>query len=439
MPHQVKTRGMGLELPLQVISPVINELVPCRDISVLSLSTLDPYPGVAHPTILIPVGQDSALEMDIHGSHFVASTHPRFTFKYEGSIRVYNWETGTMLAVRADSLYSCEPVVMTVLSQEIIYPCDGFFLLTEELVVCYVTGRGPTDHFAIFRIPDTQNATPSVPPTLTSAPLCIFNLPHPTRGKKWYLNRGRTGSSYTSCPPPADSSVPFYSSGKRLLLSLWLLPSRGSWRNPDCSLVVPLRTLLNMIPSEKTRSTVVFDWDAWGPTGSRLLSGVGARQMSLQFGWKIARLGPPDSSTSPPGTSREVGITVYDFNPLPFHGHIDATESGEMIPQEFEAGGGERSRGVVTSPSPCPEFVGLDGVQTSLPYRVTSAPFEIRGRAADPVDYEISLGEDGMIVWTHVGSTAGHHGLPKDVLADDCTVLAHPRLRCSYYLVREVV
>jgi len=152
--------------------------------------------------------------------------------------------------------------------------------------------------------------------------------------------------------------------------------------------------------------------------------------MSVQFGWKIARPGPPDLLTVPSGTSREVGITVYDFNPLPFHGPSSATEGGKREPQEFEAEAGERSRRVVTSPSPCPEFAGLGGVQTSLPYRVTSAPFEICGRAADPVDYEISLGEDGMIVWTHVGRTAGLH----DTLAD-VAHLAHPRVRYAYYLM----
>lgn len=130
--------------------------------------------------------------------------------------------------------------------------------------------------------------------------------------------------------------------------------------------------------------------------------------MSLQFGWKIARLGPPDLSTVPQGALREVGITVYDFNPLPFLGLPDVTE-GNKVPQDSEAEAGERSRRVVTSPSFCPDSVELDGVQTSLPYRVTSAPFEIRGRPIDSVHYEISLGEDGMIVWTHVGSIAGHY------------------------------
>ena len=213
--------------------------------------------------------------------------------------------------------------------------------------------------------------------------------------------------SYRSCPPPKNSSVPFYSSGKRQLLSLWLLPSRTFWRNPDCSLIVPLRTLLGHIPSKPHSYTTVFDWDDWGPAGSRLLTGVEARQIGLQFGWKIARLGPLDMSTAPQGTSREVGITVYDFNPLPFYGSLGVTESGEK--SEVETRG--MSRRAVTSPSSCPDSVELDGVQTSLPYRITSAPFEIRGRATDPVHYEISLGEDGMIVWTHVSSVASYHTL----------------------------
>lgn len=119
--------------------------------------------------------------------------------------------------------------------------------------------------------------------------------------------------------------------------------------------------------------------------------------MSLQFGWKVARLGPSDPSAIPQGTSTEVGITVYDFNPLPFHGQSGATDDPEV---EVEG----RLKRVVTSPSYCPDTVELDGVQTLLPYRVTSVPFEIRGRPTDSVHYEISLGEDGMIVWTHVGS-----------------------------------
>jgi len=288
---------------------------------------------------------------------------------------------------------------------EIIYPCDDFFLLTEELVACYVTGRGPTDrpsHFAIFRVPDAKSAAASGTSPRMRTPLCAFDLPHPTGGKNWYLTQGRLNSTYNSCPPPGDTSVPFYSSGKRLLLTLWLLPSRMSWRNPDCSLVVPLRTLLHLIPSKPAPSTVVFDWDVWGPTGSRLFGGVEARQMSFQFGWKIARLGSLDPSTVPQRTPREVGITVYDFNPLPFHGSPDVTESGKRLFQEFEAGGEERLRRVVTSPSSCPGSVELDGIQTSLPYRVTSAPFDIRGRVIDPANYEVTLGEDGMIVWTHL-------------------------------------
>jgi len=356
------------------------------DIRILSLSTFGPYPDVAHPAIRIPVEQDLAVEIDICGSYFVASTHVRFTFKYEESILVYNWRAGTMLA-------------------EIIYPCDDFFLLTEELVACYVTGRGPTDrpsHFAIFRVPDAKSVAAFGSPPVISTPLCSFNLPHPTGGKNWYLTQGRLNCTYRSCPPPKDPSVPFYSSGKRLLLTLWLLPSRTFWRNPDCSLVVPLRTLLHLIPSKPAPSTVVFDWDAWGPTGSRLLSGVEARQMSLQFGWKIARLGSPDPSTVPQGTSKGVGITVYDFNPLPFHGPPDVTESDKKALWESGTEGGGRLRRVVTSPSSCPDSVELEGIQTSLPYRVTSVPFEIRGRAADPAHYEVTLGEDGMIVWTHL-------------------------------------
>lgn len=333
----------------------------------------------------------------------MASTHIRFTFKYEESIHVYNWKTGKILAVSIGLRNSCVHALTRLFSQEIFYPCDDFFLLTEEFVACYVTGRGPTDrpsHFAIFRVPGPEDATPSESTPPTRAPLCIFTLPHPTGRKNWYLTQGRMNSSYRSCPPPKDPSVPFYSSGKRLLLSLWLLPSRAFWRNPDCSLIIPLRTLINHIPSKPASCTTIFDWGVWGPTGTRLLTGVEARQMSLQFGWKIARLGPPDLLTVPQGTLREVGITVYDFNPLPFHGPPDVTEGDKKASQDSEAESGERSRRVVTSPSYCPDSVELDGIQTSLPYRVTSAPFEIRGR---PPDYEISLGEDGMIVWTHVG------------------------------------
>lgn len=265
-----------------------------------------------------------------------------------------------------------------------------------------MTKRGPTDHFAIFRVPDTEDAADSAPPPINS-PLCIFNLPRPTGGGHWYLNRGRANYSHRSCPPPADPSIPFYSPGKRLLLSLWLLRSPGSWRNPECSLVIPMRTFLNLVPSEPAPSMVVFDWDAWGPAGSRFFTGAESKQMSLQFGWKIARPGPADLPAVPPENSREVGITVYDFNPLPFHGPPSATENGKGISREFEAGVGERSRRVVTSPGPRPSFVGLGEVQTCLPYRATSASFEIGGRAVNPIDYEISLGEDGMIVWTHVG------------------------------------
>jgi hypothetical protein len=137
--------------------------------------------------------------------------------------------------------------------------------------------------------------------------------------------------------------------------------------------------------------------------------------MSLQLGWKIARLGPPDLSTVPQGTLREVGITVYDFNPLPFHGPPDVTEGNKKVPQDIEVEAGDRSRRVVTWPSFCPDSVELDGIQTSLPYRVTSAPFEIRGRPTDSVHYEISLGEDGMIVWTHVGSIVGYRALIEHV------------------------
>lgn len=309
-----------------------------------------------------------------------------------------------MLAVRINPLHFHEPAIVTQFPKEIFYPCDDFFLLTKDLVACYAIGRGPADHFAIFRVPDAENTTSSAPSVLITTPFCVFNLPHLTGGKNWYLHQGRMNRSHRCCPPPTDSSIPFYSSDTRQLLSLYLLPSRRSRRNPDCSLIIPLRTLLNLVPTEPAPSTVVFDWDAWGPAGSRLLSGVEARQMSFQFGWKIARLGPPDPSTVPSGTSREVGITVYDFNPLLFHGPPDVAERGKKVAQEFEADAGQRSRRVVTSPSSCPDSLGLDGIQTSLPYRVTSASFEIRGRTTDPIHYEISLGEDGMIVWTHVCS-----------------------------------
>ena len=315
-----------------------------------------------------------------------------------------------MLAVGVNHLHSCELVLMTLLSKEILYPCDDFFLLTEGLVACYVTKREPADHFAIFRVPDTENET-SVTPPLITIPLCVFNLPRPTGRKNWYLRQGKTNRSYRSCPPPTDSSIPFYSSDRRQLLSLSLLPSRTSRRHPFCSLIVPVQTLLDLVPTEPDPSTVIFDWDAWGPAGSRLLSGVETRRMSLQFGWKIAQLGHPDPSTLPPGTSREAGITVYDFNPSSFHGPQDVTASGKRAPQGFEVESGRRLRRVVTSPSSCPDSVGLYGIQTSLPYRVTSAPFEVCERATDLVHYEISLGEDGMIVWTHVSSIADHHAL----------------------------
>ena len=234
-------------------------------------------------------------------------------------------------------------------------------------------------------------------------PFCVFNLPPTTGGRNWCLGQGMGHNSFGTCPPPTGLSIPFYYSGKRLLLSLWLSPPRTSPRNPDCVLVIPLRTLLNHILSKPDPSLVVLDWDTWGPTGSRLFAGVEARQLSPQFGWKITRLSPPNQPAIP-SASREVRVTVYDFNPLPFHGLPDITENNKWAPQESEADAGGISRMVVTSPSSCLDVVGLGRIQTSLPYRVTSAPFKIRGRANDPVNYEISLGEDGMIVWTHVGS-----------------------------------
>ena len=393
---------------LEWLHSLLTLFTPSRELHILSLPTLEPYPGVAKPVIFLPVELDSTVELDIYESHFAASAHPNLTYKYEGSAYVYNWRTGKMLTVRVDLLHSCELAIMTLFSKEIFYPCNDFFLLTEELVACYVTGRGPADHFAIFRVTDTGN----VRPRAFSLPLCIFNLPHPTGDKNWYLRQGKTNRSYRGSPPPTDPSTPFYSSDKRQLLSLCLLPTRNARRNPFCSLIVPLRTFLDLVPTEPAPSTVTFDWDAWGPTGSRLLSGVEARRMSLQFGWKIAVFGHPDLP-APPGTSREVGITIYDFNPLPFHAPQEVTESGKKALQEPDPEIGKRLRRVVTSPSSCPNSVGLRGIQTSLPYRVTSAPFEICGRATDPIHYEISLGEDGMIVWTHVSSIADHHTLPK--------------------------
>jgi len=77
-----------------------------RDIHILSLSTFKSYPDVVCPKIHIPVGQESSVEIDIHGSRFVASTHIRFTFRYENSIRVYNWRTGRMLAVSISARHS---------------------------------------------------------------------------------------------------------------------------------------------------------------------------------------------------------------------------------------------------------------------------------------------------------------------------------------------
>lgn len=74
-------------------------LICHREIHILSLSTFGPYPDVACPAIRVPVGRDSSVEIDICESRFVASTHIRFTFKYEESIYVYNWRTGKMLAV----------------------------------------------------------------------------------------------------------------------------------------------------------------------------------------------------------------------------------------------------------------------------------------------------------------------------------------------------
>jgi hypothetical protein len=289
-------------------------------------------------------------------------------------------------------------------------------------------------HFAIFRIPDMRSVAPSQEPSPTTTPLCVFDLPHSIDGKSWYLAQGRMNSSYGSCPPPNDPAVPFYSSGRPLLFFLWLLPSRSFWRSPECSLIVPLRTLLNHAPSEPTPSTTVFHWDTWGPTGTRLLSGIDARQMSLQFGWKIARLGPPDPSNMPLWPSRDVGITVYDFNPLPFHGPPDVTERAEQEP-ETDAGG--RAKRVVTSPSSCPDSAELAGVQTYLPYRITSVPFELRGRAADHDNYEISLGEDGMIVWTHVGAIAGSC-TPSEDVSTNVLAPAYSRLRCAYHLTCEV-
>ena len=327
-------------------------------------------------------------------------THPLYVQirRVHTRLQLEDWEDARC---KYPSQLPCAHLLMRPFSQEIFYPCDDFFLLNEEFVACYVTGRAPTDrpsHFAIFRVPRSESTTLYTPAQPFHAPFCAFNLPHPTGGKSWYLTpQGRMNNNYRSCPPPKDPSVPFYSPGKRLLLSLWLLPSRAFWRNPDCSLVIPLRTLLSHIPSGPGANTAVFDWSMWGPAGSRLLAGVEARQMSLQFGWKVARLGPSDPSAIPQGTSTEVGITVYDFNPLPFHGQSGATDDSEV---EVEG----RLKRVVTSPSYCPDTVELDGVQTLLPYRVTSVPFEIRGRPTDSVHYEISLGEDGMIVWTHVGS-----------------------------------
>lgn len=347
------------------------------DILILTLSTYSPYPGVAHPTISMPVGQGSWTDVCICGSIFVATTRPRNGTDLEGNMLVYNWRRGTTLA-------------------EIFYPCDYFFLLTEELVGCYVSGKGspgsPT-HFAIFRVPDTKTGCPS--PVAT--PLCVFILPHLTGGKTWYLARERVSDGYGHCPPPKNSTIPFYSPGKQILLSLWLLQSRSIWGNPECTLIIPLRTLLDHIPPDPAPSKIVFHWDAWGPSGSRLLGGgLDPRQMGLDFGWKMAKFGPADPSTMLPPSA--TGITVYDFNPLPFHGSPDAADEWGRQDSETDAEG--RLRRVVTSPSSLPDSVVPGGVRTSLPYRITFVPFELHGQATYPDGYRISLGEDAMIVWT---------------------------------------
>ncbi|OCH96054.1 hypothetical protein OBBRIDRAFT_743996 [Obba rivulosa] len=289
----------------------------------------------------------------------------------DAELLVWNWKTGVRI---------CRVIGEGVRSFAFLTPRHVLLAETE-----YGTEEGDTLGPTLFVIDVFKHADTNTDILVQSDDLCRFRLPELSDLATDYsvLIRSDPAPGWT---PHPDSKVPFYTGRHDRLFVLTLDVVETTMHLHALLMFVPSSTFTSrmdaLAPGEEHRA---FDWEDWGPTGTRLIRAP-PRQTHVWvcyvFGMKFAfkRM-----------INNNMAICVLDFNLLPVKRRQAEGRDG------MEPGLEERS--YERTPTTLPGgTVFKNPVTTSLPFRSHTLMFEVPSQGGPIPLAAVMLSEDSLIM-----------------------------------------
>ncbi|KAF8898906.1 hypothetical protein BD779DRAFT_1486128 [Infundibulicybe gibba] len=356
-----------IELPLWS-GPVINNTYR---IHLRSLTANRPHQLAAPPAVLSCIQEvedrNTTYVIQVSGDHLAVHFNTRHP-DAEGRLVVWNWKSGQVEMIISDDAIR------------------AFVFLTERhiLVSLLYYGVGPSLAILDFMQESKESHTMD-----EAVQICTFM--YPTLGPDVHPVAADIRSDPSPAWRPCSDDVPFRTAGTNRLFSVFLWIRARHYVH--CVLLcVPLSTFTSCLGLQETEGKDIFDWEAWGPRGTRMMINPdhypdvcpccvhGTRYAAIEtFGNNDLR----------------IAVDILDFNQLAIRRELrNARDTPSRLLRNPNFHLGLDRMAYVTSETVIRNNIFRDEVRTSLPYRVRAFTLD----STYIPQCAVMCSEDGVVV-----------------------------------------
>lgn len=236
----------------------------------LHLRTLsgEHHPLAAVPQIIHAVAglhADFSFLIQICGSHLAILFYDQLGASSPNSFVVWNWRTGHQQIVSNLSPFACFTIDFFCNQYIYLSEFQSFAFMTEDLILAAILRSAMEPTLQVLRVSAAYlNPVRSV----ADIPyVCELQYPELQGNLEYFLIRAEPTPTWR---PPADLKVPFFGSRKDFIFTISTRIISGD-THESIILFVPLSTLLLEVEHSHAVHRRVVSWQAWGPSGTRMV------------------------------------------------------------------------------------------------------------------------------------------------------------------------